>query len=220
MRLSWKLCAAAPVPIEFEPMAENMDGYFSSEQQRIAIREGMSEVQTVSAAVHETAHSKLHDPKKYEAEPTWKIVMVSEGGTIIILSACTEGFGSPDTQHQICDFDNMDAREKTCARIFPSAVMWVFCSRNRRKSTISSWFAPWLRRTLPKQGSTLSQPWMTPLPWQKSSTAARICARHCCPTGPIHCPSFRRPIARAVHAGMLCGGGAGSRDTLWGRAFL
>ena len=72
---------SAPVPIEFEPMAENMDGYFSSDQQRIAIREGMSEVQTVSAAVHETAHSKLHDPKKHEAEPTWKIVMVSEGGT-------------------------------------------------------------------------------------------------------------------------------------------
>ena len=72
---------SAPVPIEFEPMAENMDGYFSSDQQRIAIRKGMSEVQTVSAAVHETAHSKLHDPKKHEAEPTWKIVMVSEGGT-------------------------------------------------------------------------------------------------------------------------------------------
>ena len=72
---------SAPVPIEFEAMAENMDGYFSPEQQRIAIRKGMSEVQTVSAAVHETAHSKLHNPKKHEAEPTWKIVMVSEGGT-------------------------------------------------------------------------------------------------------------------------------------------
>lgn len=72
---------SAPVPIVFEPMAANMDGFFSSEQQRIALREGMSEVQTISAAVHETAHSKLHDPKKYEAEPTWKIVMVSEGGT-------------------------------------------------------------------------------------------------------------------------------------------
>ena len=72
---------SAPVPIEFEAMAENMDGYFSPEQQRIAIRKGMSEVQTVSAAVHETAHSKLHDPKKNKPEPTWKIVMVSEGGT-------------------------------------------------------------------------------------------------------------------------------------------
>ena len=71
---------SAPVPIEFEAMAANMDGYFSPDRQRIAIREGMSEVQTVSAAVHEVAHSKLHDPKKYEAEPTWKIVMVSEGG--------------------------------------------------------------------------------------------------------------------------------------------
>ena len=71
---------SAPVPIEFEAMAANTDGYFSPDRQRIAIREGMSEVQTVSAAVHEVAHSKLHDPKKYEAEPTWKIVMVSEGG--------------------------------------------------------------------------------------------------------------------------------------------
>ena len=71
---------SAPVPLSVEPMAANMDGYFSPDQQRIAIREGMSEVQTVSAAVHEIAHSKLHDPKKYEAEPTWKIVMVSGGG--------------------------------------------------------------------------------------------------------------------------------------------
>ena len=72
---------SAPVPIEFEPMDANMDGYFSSDQQRIAIREGMSEVLTVSAAVHETAHSKLHDPKRAEPEPTWKVVMVSDGGT-------------------------------------------------------------------------------------------------------------------------------------------
>ena len=72
---------SAPVPIVFEPMADNMDGYFSSGQQQIFIREGMSEVQTVSAAVHEIAHSKLHNPEKQEAEPAWKIVMVSDGGT-------------------------------------------------------------------------------------------------------------------------------------------
>ena len=72
---------SAPVPIEFEPMAADTDGYFSSEQQRIAIRQGMSEVQTVSAAVHEIAHSKLHDPTKTEPAPVWKVVMVSEGGT-------------------------------------------------------------------------------------------------------------------------------------------
>ena len=72
---------SAPVPLSVEPMAANMDGYFSPDQQRIAIRAGMSEVQTVSAAVHEIAHSKLHDPKRAEPEPTWKVVMVSDGGT-------------------------------------------------------------------------------------------------------------------------------------------
>lgn len=55
---------SAPVPITLEPMAANMDGFFSSDDQRIAIREGMSEVQTVSATVHEIAHSKLHNYEK------------------------------------------------------------------------------------------------------------------------------------------------------------
>ncbi len=52
---------SSPVPIAFESMSEDMDGYFSNDGQRIAIREGMSEVQTVSATVHEIAHSKLHN---------------------------------------------------------------------------------------------------------------------------------------------------------------
>ena len=59
---------SAPVPLSVEPMAANMDGYFSPDQQRIAIREGMSEVQTVSAAVHEIAHSKLHNYAKVQEE--------------------------------------------------------------------------------------------------------------------------------------------------------
>ena len=57
---------SAPVPITIEPMAANMDGFFNTESKDIHIREGMSEVQTVSAAVHEIAHSKLHDYKKNE----------------------------------------------------------------------------------------------------------------------------------------------------------
>ena len=59
---------SAPVPIEFEPMAANTDGYFSPDRQRIAIRDGMSEVQTVSAAVHEIAHSKLHNQEKIQID--------------------------------------------------------------------------------------------------------------------------------------------------------
>lgn len=52
---------ASPVPIRFEAMAANMDGYFDPERQGIALRTGMSEVQTVSAAVHEMAHATLHN---------------------------------------------------------------------------------------------------------------------------------------------------------------
>ena len=59
---------SAPVPLSVEPMAANMDGFFSPDRQRIAIREGMSEVQTVSAAVHEIAHSKLHNYAKAQEE--------------------------------------------------------------------------------------------------------------------------------------------------------
>lgn len=55
---------SSPVPLFFEKMEADKDGYFSSKEQYIAIREGMSEVQTVSAAIHEIAHSKLHNYEK------------------------------------------------------------------------------------------------------------------------------------------------------------
>ena len=57
---------SAPVPITFEAMAADTDGYFSADHQKIAIRQGMSEVQTVSATVHEIAHSKLHNQEKIQ----------------------------------------------------------------------------------------------------------------------------------------------------------
>ena len=57
---------SAPVTITFEAMAADTDGYFSADHQKIAIRQGMSEVQTVSATVHEIAHSKLHNQKKIQ----------------------------------------------------------------------------------------------------------------------------------------------------------
>ena len=55
---------SAPVPITVEPMAGNMDGFYDTERKSIHVREGMSEIQTVSATLHEIAHSKLHDYKK------------------------------------------------------------------------------------------------------------------------------------------------------------
>ena len=73
---------SAPVPVFMEDMT-GMDGYYDDENRRIAVRTGMSEVQTVCAAIHEIAHSLLHSRSKEANEVTasWKVVMVSEGGT-------------------------------------------------------------------------------------------------------------------------------------------
>jgi len=54
----------SPVPIEMKPLSNDLDGFFSPPKQSITLRDGMSEVQTVCAAVHEIAHSKLHDYAK------------------------------------------------------------------------------------------------------------------------------------------------------------
>lgn len=71
----------SPVPISFEDIPGGAKGYFSPIENRIAIQEGMSEIQTIKTAIHEIAHAKLHSIDRPEPEPTWKIVMVSEGGT-------------------------------------------------------------------------------------------------------------------------------------------
>ncbi|MBR2481992.1 MAG: hypothetical protein IKB58_03965, partial [Oscillospiraceae bacterium] len=57
---------SSPVPIDIKPIRDGSDGFFSLDDQKITLREGMSEVQTISAAVHEIAHAKLHNNKKLE----------------------------------------------------------------------------------------------------------------------------------------------------------
>ena len=50
----------SPVPIAFENITDGAKGYFSHVENRIAIQEGMSEIQTIKTAIHEIAHAKLH----------------------------------------------------------------------------------------------------------------------------------------------------------------
>jgi antirestriction protein ArdC len=62
----------SPVPIGFEKIEGNSHGYYHLEEKRIAIDEGMSELQTIKTAIHEIAHAKLHDidpnaPKEEQA---------------------------------------------------------------------------------------------------------------------------------------------------------
>ena len=52
---------SAPVPVGFEKIASGAKGYYSQTDKRIAINEGMSELQNIKTLIHETAHAKLHD---------------------------------------------------------------------------------------------------------------------------------------------------------------
>lgn len=63
---------SCPVPMEFENIEGNAKGYYHQMEQRIAIREGMSQVQTIKTAIHEMAHQRLHavDPLDEKSEIT------------------------------------------------------------------------------------------------------------------------------------------------------
>ena len=51
----------SPVPMGFEKIESGAHGYYHLEEKRIALDEGMSELQTLKTAIHEIAHAKLHD---------------------------------------------------------------------------------------------------------------------------------------------------------------
>ncbi len=63
-----KLTSLSPVPVEIDICPGEANGYFSSMENRIVLRPGMSQIQTVKTLVHEIAHAKLHDAKNIPPE--------------------------------------------------------------------------------------------------------------------------------------------------------
>ena len=64
---------ASPAPVGFEKIESGAKGYYSQTEKRIAINEGMSELQNLKTLIHEIAHAKLHDidlnaPAKEQAD--------------------------------------------------------------------------------------------------------------------------------------------------------
>lgn len=54
------LTKSCPIPVSFEGIQSGANGYFSPAERKIAIKEGMSQIQTVKTLIHEMAHQKLH----------------------------------------------------------------------------------------------------------------------------------------------------------------
>ena len=97
----------APVPISFQEMDPNMDGYFAPKKQAIFLREGMSQVQTICAAVHEIAHSKLHD---YEHMTE----LADDGETILVpgeKSRNTEEVEAESVSYAVCQYFGIETAE-------------------------------------------------------------------------------------------------------------
>lgn len=61
-----KLIEFSPVPVEFENIQSGANGYFSHVDNRIAIKEGMAEQQTIKTLIHEISHAILHDKETGE----------------------------------------------------------------------------------------------------------------------------------------------------------
>lgn len=60
----------APVPIRFDELTGQTKGYFHTVKQEIVIQKGMAESQTLKTAIHETAHSLLHNKEKWQSRKT------------------------------------------------------------------------------------------------------------------------------------------------------
>ena len=57
----------SPVPIRFDEIDDNANGYYHNADKEIVIKKGLSESQTLKTAIHETVHAKLHDREIMES---------------------------------------------------------------------------------------------------------------------------------------------------------
>ena len=100
---------SAPVPICFKALAPNLDGYFSPGDQAITIREGMSQIQTVSAMVHEIAHSKLHDYEKQQTEAS----AGKDGAEIVKKDRHTEEVEAESISYAVCQYYGIETGDNS-----------------------------------------------------------------------------------------------------------
>lgn len=70
----------SPVPIRFDEIDGNANGYYHNADKEIVIKKGLSESQTLKTAIHETAHAKLHDKEIMESLGVEKDRLTKEVG--------------------------------------------------------------------------------------------------------------------------------------------
>ena len=91
----------SPVPVGFEDIASGAKGYFHLADNRIAIQEGMSEVQTVKTALHEVAHAKYHNMEAMKANGEEKSKNQKEIEAEGIAMVCAAHYGIDTSDYSL-----------------------------------------------------------------------------------------------------------------------
>ncbi|MDL2287412.1 hypothetical protein LJB90_02470 [Eubacteriales bacterium OttesenSCG-928-G02] len=97
------LKAVSNLPIVFEPMPDEQDGVCRFGEE-IAIREGMSQIQTVSAAIHEMTHAKLHDRT---------LIVGDDGDAPEKKSRRTEEVEAESISYAVCQYFGIDTGDNS-----------------------------------------------------------------------------------------------------------
>lgn len=108
----------SPVPIFFEEIKNGAKGYYSLSENKIAINENMSQAQTVKTAIHEIAHSKLHNTKEIRDTKDINVKEVEAESIAYI----------------VCDYFNIDTSDYS----FPYLASWSFSEEFKELKALKS----------------------------------------------------------------------------------
>lgn len=95
---------SSSVPITFEQL-NDADGYFNIKKQKIVIREGMSEVQTICAVIHEITHATLHNYERMRQESLIDNVIETP-----FKSEATEEIEAESVSYVVCKYYNIETK--------------------------------------------------------------------------------------------------------------
>lgn len=100
------LTSTSPVPVEFKSFKKSANGYFNKTENKIVVKDTLSELQSVKTLVHEIAHSLLHSDnpeiENEEKNREWK------------------EFEAESVAFIVCKYLNLDTGEYS----FPYILSW------------------------------------------------------------------------------------------------
>lgn len=100
------LTSTSPVPVEFKSFKKSANGYFNKTENKIVVKDTLSELQSVKTLVHEIAHSLLHSDnpeiENEEKNREWK------------------EFEAESVAFIVCKYLNLDTEEYS----FPYILSW------------------------------------------------------------------------------------------------